>query len=105
MRQAGYLAAAGIFALENNVTRLAQDHKNATTLGTVLESNSKIKQIYPIDTNIVIYILNDDINQKEYLQELEKIGIRAVTMGAQTVRLVTHLGIGEKEMEHLANNL
>ncbi len=105
MRQAGYLAAAGIYALENNVERLNVDHDNAKVLGKVLESKKAIKKLYPIDTNIVIYVLKDHMDMQDYLLDLENKGIRAVSMGAQTVRLVTHLGIGANEMEYLTQNL
>lgn len=105
MRQAGYLAAAGIYALKSNIERLKTDHENAKILGTVLESKAGIKKLYPIATNIIIYILNEDVNMKSYLEELESKGIRAVSMGPQTIRLVTHLGVGDKEMEYLKINL
>lgn len=105
MRQAGYLAAAGIYALQNNVERLAEDHQNAITLGELLASKSEIKEIYPIDTNIVIYQLNDDVDMSNYIDELAAKGIRVVSMGPQTIRLVTHLGIGEQEMNYLKENL
>ncbi|MDB4082767.1 aminotransferase class I/II-fold pyridoxal phosphate-dependent enzyme [Vicingaceae bacterium] len=105
MRQSGYLAAAGIYALENNVERLKVDHENAKTIGNILDSKKEIKEIYPIDTNIVIYVLNDNIDLQDYLNRLNNKGIRAVSMGAQTVRLVTHLGIGKPEMGYLQTNL
>jgi threonine aldolase len=105
MRQAGYLAAAGIYALKNNVERLAIDHKNAKTLGSILAENSSVKSIKPIDTNIIIYQLNDDVDQEKYLINLKQKGIAASSMGPKAVRLVTHLDIGEKEMDYLKNNL
>ncbi|MFT6166246.1 MAG: threonine aldolase [Vicingaceae bacterium] len=105
MRQSGYLAAAGIYALENNVERLAVDHENAKIVGEILDSRKEIKKIYPIDTNIIIYVLSDEIDLQSYLSQLGAKGIRAASMGAQTVRLVTHLGIGKDEMTHLQRNL
>jgi len=103
MRQAGYLAAAGLFALNHNVERLAIDHENAKIIGAILASKKEIKKLYPIDTNIVLYTLEESINLPAYLAQLETKGIRAVSMGTQTVRLVTHLGIGNKEMEYLTS--
>ena len=101
MRQAGYLAAAGIFAIENNVERLAIDHENAKKIEEVLGSHNEVDSIKPVDTNIVIFKLKDDVDSNQYLQNLESKGIRAIGMGTQTIRFVTHLGIGEKEMEYL----
>lgn len=105
MRQAGYLAAAGIFALKNNVERLDTDHENAKILGGILSKNSKIVSIEPIDTNIIIYRLNTKLEINNYLKDLEGKGIKAISMGPQTVRLVTHLGIGEHEMNYLVKSL
>ena len=105
MRQAGYLAAAGIYALDNNVERLEIDHANAKKIEKVLHAMSFVKSMKPVDTNIVIFTLQDDINLIDYLAKLEQKGIKAVSMGAQTVRFVTHLGIGEAEMEYLLKTL
>lgn len=105
MRQAGYLAAAGIFALENNVQRLSEDHKNAKIIGELLQSKPEVNKLYPIDTNIVLYQLDKDVDMNKYLENLQNKGIKAVSMGSQTIRLVTHLGIGEKEMEFLKKML
>lgn len=105
MRQAGYLAAAGIYALENNIERLDVDHKNATRIEKVLNTLPYINSIKPVDTNIVIFTIDDAIDLESYLKELDKRGIRAVSMGPQTVRFVTHLGIGATEMDHLEKQL
>lgn len=105
MRQAGYLAAAGIYALHHHVDRLSIDHKNAKELGELLASKPYVKKIKPVDTNIVIFELNEDIDMKEFILSLEKKEIRVVSMGPQTIRLVTHLDIGEQEMEKLRKEL
>lgn len=105
MRQAGYLAAAGIYALNNNIERLAIDHQNAKKIEAVLTNNETIESIKPVDTNIVIFKLKETIDVDSYLKSLSEKGILAVGMGPQTVRFVTHLGILEKQMEYLLTNL
>lgn len=105
MRQAGYLAAAGIYALDHQVERLSKDHENAKTLEKILQSKSYLKAIKPVETNIIIFELQDDVSTEAFLEKLKKKDILAVGMGPQTIRLVTHLGIGAKEMEILSKQL
>lgn len=91
MRQAGFLAAAGLYALENNMTRLTDDHKKAKEIGEVLSHVSLIKTIEPIETNIVIFELNKDVNEKEFVQKLTDKNIHIISMGSNKLRMVTHL--------------
>ena len=80
MRQAGYLAAAGTYALDNHIERLAEDHEKAKEIGKTLESLAIIKKVEPIDTNIIIFYLQDDIDEKGFLDKLEKLGIDLIGM-------------------------
>ena len=105
MRQAGYLAAAGIYALDHHVTRLKTDHENATILANLLEKKSFVKEVMPVETNIVLFQLEDNYESANYLRELAEKGIQAASMGHQTIRLVTHLGIGEKELLHISKSI
>ena len=105
MRQSGYLAAAGIYALENNVERLKVDHENAKIIGNILSAKKEIKKIYPIDTNIILYVLNNEVDLQSYLDGLKSKGILALPIGYHIVRLVTHLNIGAVEMDYLESNL
>jgi threonine aldolase len=91
MRQAGYLAAAGIFALDNNVNRLKEDHKRAKQLSDTMKKLSYIENVLPVDTNIIIFNLNDKINPEQFVQKLAAQNIRAVGFGKQAIRFVTHL--------------
>ena len=91
MRQVGYLAAAGIYALENHVERLAEDHERAKSLGETLRNCSYISNVEPIETNIVIFNLNDDIDEYEFMRKMEEAGILFITMGGGKLRMVTHL--------------
>lgn len=91
MRQAGYLAAAGIYALDANIERLAEDHKRAKELAEVLSKTSYIKKIDPVETNILIFYLNDDIDIAEFMEVLHKKSISIINMGQGKLRIVTHL--------------
>ena len=96
MRQAGYLAAAGIYALENHISRLRDDHKIAREIARILSGCPQIKQIEPVDTNIVIFSVADDINVNQFLQKLKKVNILALPFGRKSIRMVTHLDIKEQ---------
>ena len=91
MRQAGYLAAAGIYALENNIGRLKMDHDRAKFLGSELNRLSCIENVYPVETNIVIFTLVPGFTEREFLSKLKEKDIHALSMGPQIVRFVTHL--------------
>ncbi len=91
MRQAGYMAAAGIYALENNIGRLKEDHIRAQQLGEALQNLSYVKEVLPVYTNIVVFEVIDTIGFNEIIQQLEAKGVRSVAFGPQQIRLVTHL--------------
>jgi threonine aldolase len=99
MRQAGYLAAAGIYALENNVKRLKEDHLRAAELGKTLASLPYVESVVPVDTNIVIFLLNEKKSSEQFIQQLADKGIKAVIFGKQTIRMVTHLDFDDSMLE------
>jgi threonine aldolase len=99
-RQAGILAAAGIYALDNNISRLKDDHKAAKEIGATLESKSWVKKVYPIKTNIVIFELPDSILATDFVNILEKQGVKTVTFGKHLVRFVTHLDLNHSHIVH-----
>jgi threonine aldolase len=101
MRQAGFLAAAAIYALDNNVARLADDHRRAKKIGTVLESCSFVKSVEPIETNIVIFYVNDTIDPMDFIDKMELKGILLISMGEGKIRIVTHLDFTEVMLEKL----
>ena len=98
-RQAGYLAAAGIYALENNIERLQDDHFRAREIGKIMEGISEVEEIYPVDTNIVIFRINDKILVSDYVQKLNEKGIKASPFGKHLVRFVTHLDFTDEHLE------
>lgn len=91
MRQVGYLAAAGLYALDNNLNRLTEDHKHAKEIGDVLSQQTFIKSVEPIETNIIIFELNDDVNEARFITELAENNVKLIGMGSGKLRLVTHL--------------
>ncbi len=91
MRQAGILAAAALFALENNVERLKEDHTKAQKLGAILQQCTYVNEVYPPDTNILIFTLKDTITGNQFLQYLAEHHIKAIAFGPQQIRFVTHL--------------
>lgn len=91
MRQVGYLAAAGLYALDNNFERLAEDHRKAKEVGEVLSTLSMIKKVEPIETNIIIFELNPDVSETAFVQKLADKNIHIIGMGGGKLRIVTHL--------------
>lgn len=102
MRQAGLLAAAGLYALKNNVERLNQDHEKAKFLGETLAACSWVKQIMPVETNIVIFELAPNVDSMRFEQELAANGIRVAGFGKQTIRMVTHLDVNDTMIQKTA---
>ncbi|MEZ4811084.1 MAG: GntG family PLP-dependent aldolase [Allomuricauda sp.] len=92
MRQSGYLAAAGIYALENHINRLAEDHQRAKEIGEVLRNLAFIKKVEPIETNIIIFEVDESkLSSKDFLAKLEENQISIIGMGQGKLRIVTHL--------------
>jgi len=99
MRQAGYLAAAGIYALDNHVTRLKEDHRRAKTLAATLQSLPFVESMLPVDTNILIFTLSDKLKSEDLVAKLKTAGIISTGFGKQTIRFVTHLDFTEAMLE------
>ena len=104
-RQAGFLAAAGIYALDHHVERLKIDHARARQIGAMLERRAEVREIYPIDTNIVIFRLPETILAADYVAQLADTGIRGITFGKHLVRFVTHLDLTDEMMAEMEKSL
>ena len=91
MRQAGFLAAAGIYALDHNVNRLTEDHKRAKQIEEMLVKLPYVESVLPVDTNIVIFNLSPSLKLDSFEAKLKEQGIKMSAFGKQTVRFVTHL--------------
>ena len=95
MRQVGYLAAAGIYALDHNIVRLQEDHIRAKRLGKLLETLPYIENVMPCETNILIFKLGSKYSEKEFLSRLKEKDIHALSLGPQMIRFVTHLDFND----------
>ncbi|MCK5839927.1 MAG: aminotransferase class I/II-fold pyridoxal phosphate-dependent enzyme [Bacteroidales bacterium] len=105
MRQAGIIAAAGIYALDYNVKRLKDDHHRAKQLCTLLESVSYVDHVLPVDTNIVVFRVNESINASDFINRLKEKSILVIPFGPQTIRMVTHLDFDDKMLEYVISSL
>ena len=104
-RQAGYLAAAGLYALENNVDRLADDHRRAAHLAEVLRQQPYVAEVLAPETNLVIFRLHDSQPAAEFLTALDGQGIRASNFGPQWIRFVTHLDVDDAMVARIETTL
>lgn len=102
MRQAGFLAAAGIYALDHHIERLAEDHHRAKKLGEILAIQPSVAEVFPIETNIVIVKLTENIDLNNFLAILARQGLLAVPFGPQLVRFVTHLDFDDQQLENVS---
>jgi threonine aldolase len=108
MRQSGYLAAAGIYALDNHVNRLAIDHTRAKVIGAALQNCPFVKHVEPIETNIVIFNVSEDTSEEAFMSRVSDAGIGLISMGQGKLRMVTHLDFTEEMLEsvvHTINNI
>jgi threonine aldolase len=101
MRQAGYLAAACIYALDNNVERLRDDHSKAKQLESLLQSLPYVEAVIPVQTNLVFFSLKSGMPANVFLQTLRDNDIHAMALGPNEVRFVTHLDITDEMMERV----
>lgn len=101
MRQAGFLAAAGIYALDHQVERLKEDNDRAKRLGEVLAKQAYVSDVRPVQSNIVIFDLKAPWTAETYLAYLADRGIKASAFGPQTVRFVTHLDVSASMIEQV----
>ncbi len=105
MRQAGYLAAAGLFALEHNIRRLGEDHRRARALGEVLAKCPYVKSMMPLDTNILIFELIPEVTPDKFLARLAEHQIKALPFGATEVRMVMHLDVDDAGVKYTSDVL
>ena len=98
MRQAGIIAAGGLYALKNNVTRLTEDHKRAQILAQVLEKCSWVAEVWPVETNIIVVRIKETLKTAEILHKLEQNGVKGIEFGEDLIRFVTHLDIHDEDL-------
>jgi len=105
MRQAGFLAAAGIYALNHNIERLKIDHQRAKQIGEVLEKVSFVKEILPVETNIIIFRVKDEVEPQNIVELLKQNNILALQFGEQQIRMVLHLDITDEMVQYTIEKL
>ena len=106
MRQAGYLAAAGVYALDHHIDRLSEDHEKATAIGSVLNGLGYIKKVEPIETNIVIFEIDETkMSSSDFVSKLLQQDIHNISMGQGKLRMVTHMDYTDAMHEVLLQTL
>jgi threonine aldolase len=101
MRQVGYFASAGIYALENNVDRLIEDHQNAKAIAKILEGLNYVDKVIPPESNILIFHLKEGHSPEKFLSRLKDHSVHAVPFGGQSIRFVTHLDFKSESLNKL----
>ena len=104
-RQAGGLAAAGIYALDHHIPMLKQDHIRAQKTADLLLKHTGIIRLYPVETNIVIGELPEDIEAVDFVADMKEKNILCSPFGKHLVRFVTHLDFTDSHLEMLENRL
>ena len=99
MRQAGIIAAGGLYALKNNVDRLLIDHQHARQLEQTLNQLIWVNEVISVETNIVVLILNNPSKRDEIISKLAEQGVRVMAFGEGMLRLVTHLDVSSNEID------
>ncbi|MFM7853520.1 MAG: threonine aldolase family protein [Flammeovirgaceae bacterium] len=99
-RQAGYLAAAGMYALDHHVNRLTEDHARAKTLGACLQQQPYVKSMMPVATNIVIFELIPSVTPTQFLEQIAKHNIKALAFSPTEIRMVTHLDFDDAMLDN-----
>tara|TARA_B100001093_G_C26857957_1_gene1028397 strand:- start:6907 stop:7920 length:1014 start_codon:yes stop_codon:yes gene_type:complete len=102
MRQAGYLAAAGTYALNFNIPLLIQDHRRAKELSDILSNMKTVKSILPVETNIVIFTVDNSSHLVSYLKEKN---ILCSALGSNQIRFVTHLQFDDQMLKEVKKAL
>ncbi|MCD6378861.1 aminotransferase class I/II-fold pyridoxal phosphate-dependent enzyme [bacterium] len=100
-RQAGLLAAACLYAIDNNVERLAEDHTKASRIAEVIEADPRFKLVYQIETNIVIFeVVDDSIVIDDFIDKLALEGVLCLHFGGRKIRMVTHMDISFDDINY-----
>ena len=99
MRQAGYMAAAGIYALENNIDRLALDHRHAKEIEQALLKKEFVGEMMPVETNIIIFQVKGNYTPKTLTEAFNKHNILVTAISPSQIRMVLHLDVTKEMVE------
>ena len=105
MRQAGIIAAGGLFAMKNNVDRLKQDHARAQLIGDTLQKQAWVSEVFPVESNIVVICLKMEEQKEIVIQEFKEQGILVSSFGDGMIRLVVHLDINDEDITQTCNTI
>ena len=105
MRQAGIIAASGLFALKNNIERLIEDHQKAKIIEQELKQCSWVESVVPVETNIVVAILKNHNKRDEFIEKLKNKNCLIMAFGPGMLRMVTHLDISFEDIDAFCSNL
>jgi threonine aldolase len=100
LRQAGFLAATALYALDHHVDRLATDHAHARRIGAALESHPLVKMVMPVESNLVVFELKDENDPKTFIKELKAREVLLLTVSDKRLRIVTHLDISREMVDN-----
>ena len=99
MRQAGFLAAAGIYALDHHVSRLSTDHQHAAALADALNKVNYVSSVMPVQTNIVLFNVAPGFRAEDVVHLLSEKGIACIATSLNTIRMVTHLDVSSEMVD------
>jgi threonine aldolase len=105
MRQAGYLAAAAKYALENHVERLKEDHHHAQQISSALKQHHFIQFSHPVETNILIFEVLEPLGPLEFVNKLNENGISCLAISPTQVRMVLHLDVKPEAVSHILKTI
>ncbi|MDQ3141949.1 MAG: aminotransferase class I/II-fold pyridoxal phosphate-dependent enzyme [Bacteroidota bacterium] len=105
MRQAGILAAAGIYALDHNIQRLKIDHDHAKIIAKTLVQTNYLESIKVVKTNIIIFDLIKSFDLNDFIEQLHGFNIHASAFGKHSVRFVTHMDINSSMVDEVCHVL
>lgn len=103
MRQAGFLASAGIYALKNNIQRLKEDHKRAKSISEILLKTGWIESLMPVDTNILIFKLKPAYKAEILVEKLKDNSVFCFAIGGNSIRMVTHLDFSDEMLNKFSD--
>jgi len=103
MRQAGFIAAAGIYALQHNIERLSVDHDHAKAIAAAFETKDFVKMVLPVETNIIIFEVKGAYTAKKLAEKFNENNIRCIAIAPTQIRMVTHLDISEQMVREVVS--
>lgn len=105
MRQAGFLAAAGLYALDHHIERLTLDHERTAFLANTLKALPGVKYVVEPETNILLFDVPEIPGSEQVLDRLSAMGLKLIAFGKNRIRLIVHIDVSETEIQRTAEIL